>query len=64
MLGGESWEEHEETQEEHLHAGTIANRLTHVFGAVTEYSCNDCESQAAAAMEGEGSSERLAAALT
>ena len=34
--------------------------LTHVLYAVTENSCNDCELQAAA-MEGEGSSERLAA---
>lgn len=52
MLGGESCKE--ETQEEHLHASTITNRLTHVFCAVTENSYNDCKLQAAA-MEGEGS---------
>jgi hypothetical protein len=39
-------------------------RLTHVLYAVTENSYNDCELQAVAAMEGEGSSERVGACLT
>jgi hypothetical protein len=46
-------------QEEDLHTDSPMDWLTHVLYAVTENSCNDCELQAAA-MEGEGSSERLA----
>jgi hypothetical protein len=51
-------EEEEQTQEENLHPGDVHLLIDSRVRAATENSYNDYELQAAAAMEGEGSSER------